>query len=151
VREIAHEIISAMGWVVGVISGTRPRSAPVTVRSKPTVEAQGPPQYRRVVEPMRSDRGSAVIFDLWGTLVPFDAALWANCEARIVDALGADAEAFKAAWHADYPARIVGTLEDSFRRACLAAGVPADKAAIRRAIRIRRRGARTSRGRRSRR
>jgi putative hydrolase of the HAD superfamily len=83
------------------------------------------------------DHASAVIFDLWGTLVPFDAALWSSCEARIIDALGADAEAFKTGWRADYPARVVGTLEDSFRRVCSATGTSADDAAIARAVRIR--------------
>jgi putative hydrolase of the HAD superfamily len=83
------------------------------------------------------DHDSAVIFDLWGTLVPFDAALWADCEARIVAALGADSQAFTAEWHADYPARIVGTLEDSFRRVCSTTGLSADDAAIARAVQIR--------------
>lgn len=83
------------------------------------------------------DDGSAVIFDLWGTLVPFDAALWADCEARIIDALGADPQVFKREWHADYPARIVGTLEDSFRRVCSTTGLSADEGAIARAVRIR--------------
>ena len=95
------------------------------------------PQYRRVVSSAGSDGGSAVIFDLWGTLVPFEAALWAKCEARIVDALEADAEDFTTAWRADYPARIVGTLEDSFRRVCSAAGVRTDDGAIARAVEIR--------------
>jgi putative hydrolase of the HAD superfamily len=84
-----------------------------------------------------SDNGSAVIFDLWGTLVPFDAALWADCEGRIVDALGADSHAFRTQWHADYPARVVGTLEDSFRRVCSATGVLAEDAVIARAVQIR--------------
>ena len=81
--------------------------------------------------------GFAVIFDLWGTLVPFDAELWASCEARIVDALGADAEDFSAAWRADYPARVIGTLEDSFRRVCSTTGVDADDAGIERVVDIR--------------
>ncbi len=51
--------------------------------------------------PVRTDGRSAVIFDLWGTLVPFDAALWAECEARVVEALGADPRRFIPAWHAD--------------------------------------------------
>jgi putative hydrolase of the HAD superfamily len=90
-----------------------------------------------VVTSTGSDYGSAVIFDLWGTLVPFDAALWADCEARIVDAFGADSQAFKTEWHADYPARIVGTLEDSFRRVCSTTGVSADDDTIARAVQIR--------------
>ena len=93
--------------------------------------------YLRVMASAGSDNGSAVIFDLWGTLVPFDAALWADCEARIVHALGADSHAFKTEWHADYPARIVGTLEDSFRRVCSATGVLAEDAVIARAVQIR--------------
>lgn len=95
------------------------------------------PHYLRVMAYASSDNSSAVIFDLWGTLVPFDAALWADCEARIVDALGAEPHAFKTAWHADYPVRIVGTLEDSFRRVCSATGVLAEDALIARAVQIR--------------
>jgi putative hydrolase of the HAD superfamily len=84
-----------------------------------------------------SDGRSAVIFDLWGTLVPFNPGLWAQCEARIIGALGADAQRFTPAWHADYPARVVGALEDSFRRVCSAVGLRADRAAITGAVEIR--------------
>jgi putative hydrolase of the HAD superfamily len=107
------------------------------IREPRCLQVSQPPHYGRAMAFAGSDNGSAVIFDLWGTLVPFDAALWADCEARIFDALGADPRAFKTEWHADYPARIVGPLEDSFRRVCLATGVLAEDAVIARAVQIR--------------
>jgi putative hydrolase of the HAD superfamily len=81
---------------------------------------------------------AAVVFDLWGTLVPFRAAVLNEAMARIASELGAGLDAFRMAWHAGYAERMVGDLQASLRSACHAAGVSADDAAIRRAAQIRR-------------
>ena len=54
---------------------------------------------------MGSDEGgrgrTAVIFDLWGTLVPFADSVWDKVLVQIALALGTDLEKFLTAWHAD--------------------------------------------------
>jgi putative hydrolase of the HAD superfamily len=79
-----------------------------------------------------------VIFDLWGTLVPFPGAVWDTVLARTAAALGARLEDFLRAWHADYASRAVGDVEQSLRRVCQRAGAVADGARIRDALELRR-------------
>ena len=56
-------------------------------------------------------RKTAVVFDLWGTLVPFPRSGWDAALARMAAALGADLDQFLPAWHADYAERAVGDVE----------------------------------------
>jgi putative hydrolase of the HAD superfamily len=81
---------------------------------------------------------TAVVFDLWGTLVPFPDSIWDAVLTQTAAALGADLDGFLPSWHADYANRAVGDVESSLRRVCQQAGVTADDARIRRAIDIRR-------------
>jgi putative hydrolase of the HAD superfamily len=81
---------------------------------------------------------TAVVFDLWGTLVPFPHATWDRVLAQTAMALGAGLADFLTAWRADYANRAVGELESSLRRVCQQAGVVPDNARIRRAMEIRR-------------
>jgi hypothetical protein len=46
----------------------------------------------------------AVIFDLWGTLIPFPAAKATELVARMAAPLGAPADAFARAWAGDFTA-----------------------------------------------
>lgn len=86
-----------------------------------------------------ADRGpTAVLFDLWGTLVPFRHAAWDEVLAETASALGADLGEFLAAWHADYANRAVGELEPSLRRVCRQARVIPDDARIRHVLELRR-------------
>lgn len=80
----------------------------------------------------------AVVFDLWGTLVPFPGSVWDTVLAQIASVLGAGLEEFLAAWHADYGNRAVGDVESSLRHVCQQAGVTADEARIRRVLDMRR-------------
>jgi putative hydrolase of the HAD superfamily len=81
---------------------------------------------------------TAVVFDLWGTLIPFPHAAWDKVLAQTASALGAGHEEFLTAWHADYAKRAVGDLESSLRRVCQQAGVIVDNARIRSVLGIRR-------------
>lgn len=82
---------------------------------------------------------TAVIFDLWGTLISFPDFVWDKVLAQIAAALGARLEEFLPAWHADYANRAVGDVESSLRRVCQRAGMTADDRRIRRALQVRRR------------
>jgi putative hydrolase of the HAD superfamily len=81
---------------------------------------------------------TAVVFDLWGTLVPFPHSVWGKVLAQVASALDADLGEFLTAWHADYANRAVGDLESSLRRVCRQAGVLPDSARIHAAMEIRR-------------
>src|SRR5258708_33941697 len=91
---------------------------------------------------MGSDQTSggrtAVVFDLWGTLIPFPHAVWDNVLAQIASALGAGLDEFLPAWHADYANRAVGDLEASLRRVCQQAGAVPDNPPAPSALEIRR-------------
>jgi len=87
-------------------------------------------------EPSR--RRTAVVFDLWGTLIPFPSSVWDTALAQITSALGAGLEEFLSAWHADYADRAVGDVESSLRRVCRQAGVTADNTRIRSVLEMRR-------------
>jgi putative hydrolase of the HAD superfamily len=82
-------------------------------------------------------RHDSVIFDLWGTLVPFRAAAWAEELARIAAELGASPDEFRQAWRARYAERITGDVEACLRDVCQALSLPADEAAVQRALEIR--------------
>lgn len=90
---------------------------------------------------MRSEQTSrgrtAVVFDLWGTFVPFPDSVWDAVLARIASVLGAGLEEFLAAWHADYGNRAVGDVESSLRRVCQQAGVTSDDLRIHRVLNMR--------------
>ena len=91
------------------------------------------------MESHRAGRGpTAVIFDLWGTLVAFHHAAWDEVLAETASALGAGLGEFLTAWHADYANRAVGELEPSLRRVCRQAGVIPDDARIRHVLELRR-------------
>jgi putative hydrolase of the HAD superfamily len=78
-----------------------------------------------------------VIFDLWGTLVPFRAALADQALAQIASGLGASLDEFVPAWRAGYGQRITGDLESSLRAVCRELGVAVDDAAVQSALQIR--------------
>jgi putative hydrolase of the HAD superfamily len=84
----------------------------------------------------------AVIFDLFGTLVPnFDLdRFWRRMD-RIADVLGAPREAFRAEWRACFRERMLGTLpdgKDMFVPLLHELGVAIDEAALAEADRLRR-------------
>ena len=81
---------------------------------------------------------TAVVFDLWGTLVRLPDAGLDNMLAQIASALGASLEEFLSAWHADYANRAVGDVEASLRRVCQQAGVVLDNGRILSVLEIRR-------------
>ena len=81
---------------------------------------------------------AGVVFDLWGTLVPFRAALWDKALAEIASVLGASLDDFVAVWRAGYAKRAVGDLESNLRSVCRTVGVTIDEARIQQALEIRR-------------
>ncbi len=76
--------------------------------------------HLRHSDPSASGTPKAVIFDLWGTLIPFPAAKATELVARMAAALAAPADAFARAWAGDFDRRTTGALEASLRRVCLA-------------------------------
>ena len=79
-----------------------------------------------------------MVFDLWGTLVPFPSAAWDAVLAQTASLLGAGLGEFLPAWNADYAARATGDIESSLRRVCRQAGVPADDRRIGQVLALRR-------------
>jgi len=78
---------------------------------------------RRTDERHRSRRTArsrlrCVIFDVWGTLVPFPIAAAAEIVARMADALSVRRELFAGVWANDFDTRATGDLEASLRRVC---------------------------------
>ncbi|MGD0167875.1 MAG: HAD family hydrolase [Gaiellaceae bacterium] len=65
----------------------------------------------------------AVIFDLWGTLVPFDTESWQRARALIAEVLGVPPEEFEREWSRGYDQRVVSDLRANFESICLALGV----------------------------
>ena len=65
----------------------------------------------------------AVIFDLWGTLVPIDPGPWRRTYKRIARALGVTPEDFRREWSRASDERTTGNIARSFRVACAALGV----------------------------
>jgi len=65
----------------------------------------------------------AVIFDLWGTLVPIDPGRWRHTYKRIARSLGVAPEDFRREWSRASDERTMGSVARSFRNACQALGV----------------------------
>jgi len=65
----------------------------------------------------------AVIFDLWGTLVPFDAERWQRGLTLIAEALGVTPEEFEREWRRGYDQRLVSDLRASVESVCRSLGV----------------------------
>jgi putative hydrolase of the HAD superfamily len=84
----------------------------------------------------------AVVFDLFGTLVPnFGLARFWSCMDRVADVLGAPREGFRAEWRACFPERMDGRLpdgEEMFVPLLRNLGVGTDRAALAEANRLRR-------------
>jgi len=60
----------------------------------------------------------AVIFDLWGTLIPFASERWDSEYERIANVLGVPREQFERAWRSGYEQRLVSDLRSSVEHAC---------------------------------
>lgn len=86
------------------------------------------------MEYRRRSATQAVIFDLWGTLVPFQAAAAAQLVETMAEPLSVPADAFARVWAADFDRRATGDLEDSLRRVCRTLGAAPPDAAIAEAL-----------------
>lgn len=80
----------------------------------------------------------AVIFDLWGTLVPIDPGPWRQTYERIAKALGVPADDFRREWSRASDERTTGTLAVSLRSACRALGVTVSEETIEQLLALRR-------------
>jgi putative hydrolase of the HAD superfamily len=78
----------------------------------------------------------AVIFDLWGTLVPLAWERWQSAFGSIAQVLGVPQEQFERVWRADYERRLVSDLRASVERVCASLGVKREDA-IEEAFRLR--------------
>jgi putative hydrolase of the HAD superfamily len=65
----------------------------------------------------------AVIFDLWGTLIPFAVERWQRMFASMADALGVPLEEFEREWRQDYHRRLVSDLRVSVENVARVLGV----------------------------
>jgi putative hydrolase of the HAD superfamily len=65
----------------------------------------------------------AVIFDLWGTLIPFDFERGQHMFALFAKALGVPPEEFEREWRRSYHQRLVSDLRASFENVCGVLGV----------------------------
>jgi putative hydrolase of the HAD superfamily len=65
----------------------------------------------------------AAIFDLWGTLIPFDFERGQHLFALFAKALGVPAEEFEREWRRGYHQRLVSDLRASFEDVCGVLGV----------------------------
>jgi putative hydrolase of the HAD superfamily len=66
---------------------------------------------------------AAVIFDLWGTLIPFDSERWQRALTSIGEALGVSREEFEREWRRGYDERLVSDLRAHFENVCRSLGV----------------------------
>ncbi len=82
-------------------------------------------------------RYRAVVFDLWGTLVPFRPAEWRPTLSSMAEVLGLSDELFYEAWSAAYGERIIGSLDASIRSVGAALGVPLRQEDVDAAIQLR--------------
>jgi putative hydrolase of the HAD superfamily len=80
----------------------------------------------------------AVIFDFWGTLVPFDAELWRQASPRVSEALGVSHEEFMAAWMRTNDERSTGDLRTNLVGVCRELGLEPSEEAMKEALRLRR-------------
>jgi putative hydrolase of the HAD superfamily len=78
------------------------------------------------------------VFDLWDTLVPFDAGAWHRELERFARDSAIDPGAYMDAWAQDRPARDCGELEDSVRRIHDKLALALDEETIRAIVRERR-------------
>jgi len=80
----------------------------------------------------------AVIFDLWGTLVPVDDAAWTS---RVLPAMAracsAPATVFAERWRASFDQRVTGDLESNLRSVCASMGIGIEDVAVQKAIALR--------------
>ena len=60
----------------------------------------------------------AVIFDLWGTLIPFESERWQPVLVSIAEALGVATEEFEREWRRGYHQRLVSDLRAHFESVC---------------------------------
>lgn len=60
----------------------------------------------------------AVIFDLWGTLIPWAVGRWQRMFASMAETLGVPLEEFEREWRGDYHQRLVSDLRGSLERVC---------------------------------
>jgi putative hydrolase of the HAD superfamily len=65
----------------------------------------------------------AVIFDLWGTLVPFDFERWQSVSRSIAEVLGVTPDEFEREWRHAYQQRLVSDLRANFESVCRRLGV----------------------------
>jgi putative hydrolase of the HAD superfamily len=65
----------------------------------------------------------AVIFDLWGTLVPFESARAASMYGAMADVLELPREQFEPAWRRAYSQRVVSDLRENIEYVCDSLGV----------------------------
>ncbi len=65
----------------------------------------------------------AVIFDLWGTLVPFESERWESAYEAMADILELPREQFEPAWRRAYPQRLVSDLRENVEYVCDSLGV----------------------------
>jgi putative hydrolase of the HAD superfamily len=65
----------------------------------------------------------AVIFDLWGTLIPFASDRWERGFESMAEALGVPREQFERVWRDGYEQRLVSDLRSSVEYACGVLGV----------------------------
>jgi putative hydrolase of the HAD superfamily len=70
----------------------------------------------------------AVIFDLWGTLIPVNWERWQSAFGSIADALGVPHERFERAWRGGYQQRLVSDLHASVEKVCAELGVTREDA-----------------------
>ena len=65
----------------------------------------------------------AVIFDLWGTLIPFESERWASAYEAMADILQVSREEFEPAWRRAYSQRLVSDLRESVEYVCDSLGI----------------------------
>ena len=87
-----------------------------------------------------ADGGSfaAVVFDLWGTLVPLPASVRRRGIEVMTPILGAPLDEFRAAWEAAWEERATGPLEAVVHRVCQRLDVPVNETQVQAALAARR-------------
>lgn len=79
----------------------------------------------------------AVVFDLWGTLIPYPPLLSHEMVWAMADVLGLPRADFARVWDTGFDERCTGELGASVRNACKSLGVEADPAAVERVVALR--------------
>ncbi|MGZ4399011.1 MAG: HAD family hydrolase [Gaiellaceae bacterium] len=80
----------------------------------------------------------AVIFDFWGTLVPFDVELWRRRAPLVAEALGVGHDEFMAAWTRTNDERSTSDLRTNLEGVCRELGLTPSEKALQEALRLRR-------------